>query len=223
MKTSELSNPAIIRIINREILEDNLEPKCAAKAIEQSRGNNDLRVKYYFLFRLRVLGYTDIPSSLVNLERNAYRSTDQCPKRRSSRSLPNESKSREEVSVIHPFLLKCLANFMLTLGTASAALGFWSLSGGKVSEVPYLILISGIVMMLLLPGLISKICKLKYEGAVSLLCLITAMASLMSGVKLLKEDPQVTLQAPEQEQASEPSISINITPATEKSTDLTKS
>jgi len=101
MKTQSTNNTRLLRIINREIMENDYDSVCYREAQRRGDGGSHSTIRNYISLRLQVLTAANIGSSESDLRPTQILTTDQCHKRLSSRTSVKESRNTKEVSAKH--------------------------------------------------------------------------------------------------------------------------
>ncbi len=198
MNLSQAKKREILRIINSEMREKNLDPKSYREAVKQGLGNSNDIMKHYYKIRFATLVPQEKSMTDPVDEKDIYISTAQCARHLSSRNAGREIRSRKEITRKNLFLEECIANIVLALGASSTMATLWVYNGNTFSAFFFLLLAGSVSMMLLLPSLIAKLKLCSYLSALSLLCMLTALSSFGSGMKLMRDDPTIELSLTEQ-------------------------
>ena len=211
MKHLPATETNILRIINQEILTNNLDPLCQSMARAEADISRERMIKRYIVHRMDALRSLKGVDSCL-LKKEDFTSTEDCQKRRSSRSHTNESKSRRELTANNINWDLWVGNILLAVGTAGAALSCCTLGGNALQISHFLVIIGMVVAVLLLPVCLDKMNVLLYQNGLSTLCILIAIASTGAGVQLLKKNPEITQPSVVENVTEEPVITIEIKP-----------
>ena len=188
MTTQEIVETNFLRIINREMMENKLDPVCYSEAQRRSSKGSNSTMKFYVALRLKALKAvgSGIP---VMRGKSSLMTTQSCHKHR-SRNTKNryDKSSRERCQKQHRIEL-WVSNLILFIGSISAICCLWSFRGESVSNLPYLPLAWVVAVIQLIPWMIRQSGLCSYLSATTSLCILVACVSCGSGVKLLKSDP----------------------------------
>jgi len=191
MNISQSKKTAILRIINSEIRENNLDPRSYSQAVKKGLSDRNLTMKHYYKIRFLALAAstTELQVPAQAVQKMDYASTSHCASYFSSRSSDRELKNRKELSQKHTILEKIFANMVLTLGSVSTILALWLYTGNTISTFFYILLVGAVAAILTLPSLMARLNVLPYLSSVSVMCVLVAISSFASGMKLMKDNP----------------------------------
>lgn len=186
----KLNKSDIIRIINDEMRQKNVDAECYRLAVRNGRGDRNLIFKEYYKMRSAALLAESNLVSEVAVEKEDYISTTQCARYVSSRNNVRETQPRRKLMEKANFFELVIANLVLVTGTTSALIALWSYSGNEISSVFYMLLLAVMSFMLFLPSLVEKLNIFPYIDSISILCVMVALVSLGSGLRLMKDNPR---------------------------------
>ena len=214
MTTQEVIETNFLRIINREMMENKLDPVCYSEAQRRSSKGSNSTMKFYVALRLKALKAVGSEIPVVRAE-SELMTTQLCCKRVSSRTKNRYDKSSVERSKRQLKIELWVSNLILLVGSISAAFCLWSFTGESISDLPYMAVILMISVIQLMPWMLKQSGLCSHLSATTTLCIIVACVSCGSGVKLLKSNPE--RKAPEEVKEKEVVNMITILPAVDES------
>ncbi len=194
MKTQSTTDASLLRIINREVLENDFDRLCYREARRRSDGRVHSAIENYIALRLQALKAVDLDTSVLDLKPPQMLTTDQCHKHLSSRKNIRGQKNSKDRSEKLNVLELWISSIVLLIGSISAALCLWSHTGESLANLPYPILFL-VIFVQLIPWVITKLNICTRLTAASALCILIAITSVGSAVKLLKSNPDSKVKA----------------------------
>lgn len=197
MNVSQTKKTAILRIINSEVRERNLDAESYREASLNGGDRNSIMKKYYQIRFAALLSVDSALSKNLNDQEN-YVSTAQCATYISSRNTGRDCKNSKEMSKENQPFEELFANAILALGAASTIFALWLFNGNSISSFFYLLLVGGVCVTLLIPSFLAKLNLFPYLSTLSLMCTLAAITSFGSGMKLMRDNPVSNPEVAEQ-------------------------
>lgn len=190
----------LLRVINRELMQHSYDCVCYREAHRRSKVSNKSTTEWYTLLRLNALKALNMRASPNRPHTASFMSTDQCHQHISRRSRERENKSPKHRAKFLQQIEQWISSVVLLVGSVSAAFCVWSHTGNALPHFPYLSILGVIAVIQLLPWLIAKFNFCSQLSATSALCILVALISFGSGVKLLKSNPRIKIKEKVQEE-----------------------
>ena len=211
MTTQETNETHFLRIINKEMMENNLDLACYEEAQRRSSRGSNATMKAYVELRLKALKAASSDLPVTKREQSPIMTTQQCYKRVSSRTKNRYDKNSQETKQKLETVELWISRMVLFLGSIRAGFCLWSFTGESFSKMPLIPLFIIVAVIQVIPWIVkqSKLCS--QLNATCALCILMACISCGGGVKLLKSNPGK--KAPVEVQAKELENTITIVPA----------